>query len=98
MNKAHDFNGTASPALDNWVEYVETTYGTRPDGDDSHFYEAYATDIVAYYANKFGSQIDGWWFDQGTSCDRALLEAACHGANPDSVVALNYGQKVSYIL
>ena len=93
---AHDYNTTTmrSPALDRWRAYVTSTYGNPDANGWQNLKKAYAEQIVTYYAKKFGADIDGWWFDQGTFVDVPLLEAACHAANPNAVVAFNKGIKV----
>lgn len=55
--RAHDWNGTHSTAYDNWVDYVELAYGNTTEDE---FHQAYATDIVEFYATKYGDQLDGW--------------------------------------
>jgi hypothetical protein len=93
---AHDFNATTerSPSLDRWRAYVNETYGDPDENSWQNCKQAYVEQIVDYYAKKYGTDIDGWWFDQGTYTDRELLEATCHEYNPDAVFAVNSGTKV----
>jgi hypothetical protein len=98
-----------SPARDKWLQYVSVKYDCDPleyttfNWDDNRVNgaysytcakQAYAEEIVKYYSNKFGSDIDGYWFDQGLYANGALIEAACHEGNPNAVVAFNNGVKV----
>jgi hypothetical protein len=66
---------------------VNSTYGDPDLNSFENLKKAYAEQIVTYYANKYGTAINGWWFDQGTFVDRALVEAACRGGNPNAVFA-----------
>lgn len=74
VTKAHDWNGANSPAYDRWVKYVETKYGSATDSD---FHKAYATDIVEYYSNKYGDQVDGWV----SRCMYCLISSAAVSSN-----------------
>ena len=93
---AHDYNTTTgrSPSLDRWRAYVTEAYGDPDEDDWQNCKTAYVEQIVSYYANKYGTDIDGWWFDQGRYIDRPLLEKTCREGNPNAVLAINNGQKV----
>jgi hypothetical protein len=98
LRQAHDWDKTlvTSPARDRWLAYVVKEYDCEdPLADDFAIAKkAYAEKIVSYYAQKYGTAVDGWWFDQGWDTDPALLAAACHSGNPDAVFGVNRGPKV----
>ena len=50
----------SSVAMDNWSNYVRGVYG---DTDIETFKTAYAEVIIDEYAQRYGTLIDGWWFD-----------------------------------
>jgi len=48
--------------------------------------------IVGYYAQKYGTRIDGWWFDGSGALeteDRLLWRKLVRDGNPDAIVAFN---------
>lgn len=52
-------------------------------------------DILKYHANRYGSDIDGWWFDQGKFVDIPMLEVQVQSSHPNaSLVAINNGLKI----
>ena len=73
---------------------MSETYGDPDENNWQNCKKAYAEQILGYYATKFGTNIDGWWFDQGRYADRELMEAACRAGNPNAVIAINSGVKV----
>jgi hypothetical protein len=96
---AHDYNSTTkrSPALERWRAYVTNTYGNPDANGWQNLKKAYVEQIVAYYANKFGADIDGWWFDQGTFVDVPLkLKLTCKRYKKENYktnvfICLNHG-------
>jgi hypothetical protein len=88
---AHDWNGTHSPAYENWIANCTATYG---NASDASLMLHYANKIVLYYSELYGEDLDGWWFDQCNFGNRTAITEAVRAGNPNAVLALNYGQKV----
>jgi hypothetical protein len=55
---------------------------------------AYAQVIATYYANRYGSLVDGWWFDQANYANIPLLRSVVKAANPNTVAIFNDGMHV----
>jgi hypothetical protein len=93
---AHDYNYTSkiSPSLDQWRTYVTETYGDPDANNWANCKKAYVVDILQYYADRYGSDIDGWWFDQGKFVDIPMLEAQVRSSNPNASLAINNGLKI----
>lgn len=75
----------------NWKAHVLDIYGSD---DKKTLMKAYAEIIVGEYAQRYGSKIDGWWFDHCECGDIPRLHEVCKKANPKCVMAFNRGQKV----
>ena len=90
-------DGKCSPSARRWKQYVRDhpNYGSD---DDATLQRAYAELIVREYARKFngvnGPLIDGWWFDQGTYANFALIHEVIVAENPNAAIAFNRGQKI----
>lgn len=71
-------NGACAPSARKWVHWLATNY--TEIGSEYNFADvytsgtplndaakqAYAEVIVGHYAERFGSRLAGYWFDQGT--------------------------------
>lgn len=79
--------GTA-PSVDNWNAYVLDTYGSN---DDATLKQAYAEVVVKEFAERYGTNIDGWWFDHASFGNIQLIHDVCTEANPKTIMAFNKG-------
>ncbi|MEP3838647.1 MAG: Ig-like domain-containing protein [Algibacter sp.] len=98
--KAFDYNSTTgiSPNVEAWKNYVlNDLYPGGSETDDEKFKNAYANIIVNEYAERYGTLIDGWWFDHATYGNIPLLDSVVKSHNPDAIVAYNKGQKIPLI-
>jgi hypothetical protein len=50
--------------------------------------------VLEPIAERFGTQIDGWWFDHGRWGDARRYEAAVRKGNPDAVIAWNLAHQL----
>jgi hypothetical protein len=92
VSKAYDYNSVnGSASVTNWENYVAANYG---NSNLTNLELAYAEVIVTYYANRYGSLINGWWFDQSNYANMPLLHSIAKAANPSTVVMLNDGEHV----
>jgi len=84
-----------APSVWKWKNYVKANYG---DDSSASLHTAYAQTIVKEYAERYGSRIAGWWFDQGSPefSNGELIEQIVHAetANPDAAIGWNHGYKV----
>lgn len=83
-----------SVAMDNWATYITQEYGNTTD---ETYKEAYAEVIIDEYAKRYGTLIDGWWFDHASHGNIPLLHQTVTAYNPDTVIAFNDGQKIPLI-
>lgn len=83
-----------SEAMDNWAEYVTQEYG---EATDDTYKQAYAEVIIDEYAARYGSLINGWWFDHSGFANIPLLNEIVKSHNPNTVTAFNNGQKIPLI-
>ena len=94
----YDADGCAcSPTVNKWYAYVEEQYGVAPDptnDQDPTLMLAFAEIIVKEFADRYGSLIAGWWFDHAKFGNRQRIVEVIRAANPDAVIALNFGIKV----
>ena len=81
----------SSVAMDNWSDYVLSVYG---DTEIETFKRAYAEVIIDEYARRYGTLIDGWWFDHAGLGNIPLLHDIVTSYNPNTVIAFNTGQKI----
>eukprot|EP00040_Diaphanoeca_grandis_P019475 m.102857 g.102857 ORF g.102857 m.102857 type:complete len:562 (-) comp27444_c0_seq1:337-2022(-) len=91
---SHSDGTCTSQAMENWAEWVNTTYGNVTL--DTLKY-AYANNIIKEFADRYGSKIGGWWFDHADFGNIPLLHKIITDANPDITVAFNRGLKVPLI-
>jgi hypothetical protein len=69
---------------DVWFNYIESQGMTH--------YEAVRKLILKHYVEKYGSKIDGWWFDGSgglTKSERLLWRETVHTGNPKAIIAYN---------
>ena len=76
--KAYDWNGVTAPSVDNWYAYVKKRYGNK---SLLSLKRAYADVIVKEYAERYGTLIDGWWFDHASYGHMRLIHDYCFEAN-----------------
>ena len=79
----------AEKPIDNWKSYVREKYGSD---DEETLKKAYAKVIVKEYAERYGSKVDGWWFDHASFGNIPLLHDVCKKANPETILAFNKGR------
>ena len=93
--RAHDAVNTngvwTSVAMQNWETHVYGEYNIADFADEREMYKtAFAEIIVDEYAQRYGSKIDGWWFDNGAaSMNAPLLHSVVTAVNPNTVVTFN---------
>ena len=81
----------SSVAMDNWSDYVLSVYG---DTEIETFKTAYAEVIIDEYAQRYGTLIDGWWFDHAGHGNIPLLHDIVTSYNPNTVISFNTGQHI----
>lgn len=77
-----------SVAMDNWSTYVNSVYDIEDfDNEDEMFKRAFGEVILDEFAARYGTLVDGWWFDNGSEYyDAELLVSIAKKYNPNSVV------------
>ncbi|MEP4049863.1 MAG: putative Ig domain-containing protein [Luteolibacter sp.] len=80
-----------SQAMDNWEAYVLSEYGNTTV---ETYKQAFAEVIIDEYAARYGTLIDGWWFDHSGVGNIPLLHDTVTAYNPNVVIAFNEGQKI----
>ncbi|KAL7551359.1 hypothetical protein ACHAWF_014548 [Thalassiosira exigua] len=83
---AYDWNGKTSPSVDNWTAYVEERYGSSSAGT---LKKAYAEVIVKEFADRYGSKIDGWWFDHASFGSIPDVHKTVKDANPKALLSFS---------
>eukprot|EP00581_Thalassiosira_minuscula_P018477 CAMPEP_0183726230 /NCGR_PEP_ID=MMETSP0737-20130205/22818_1 /TAXON_ID=385413 /ORGANISM="Thalassiosira miniscula, Strain CCMP1093" /LENGTH=353 /DNA_ID=CAMNT_0025957517 /DNA_START=83 /DNA_END=1144 /DNA_ORIENTATION=+ len=78
-----------APSVDNWKSYVKDRYGSD---DEATLKRAYAEVIVKEYAERYGSKIDGWWYDHSVAGNMKLIHEVCKKANPKTIMTFNKGK------
>jgi hypothetical protein len=69
---------------DVWFNHIESRGMTH--------YQAVRELILKHYVEKYGSKIDGWWFDGSGGLDkseRLLWRETVHAGNPKAIIAYN---------
>ncbi|MDF7826670.1 Ig domain-containing protein [Pontiellaceae bacterium B12227] len=81
-------NVFTSVAMDNWSNYVYSVYNIADFADEREMYKrAFGEVILDEYAARYGSLIDGWWFDNGDeNYDAELVYAIAKQHNPHVAV------------
>lgn len=85
----YDKKTKTAPSIENWKRYVKKRYGSA---DVNTLKKAYAEVIVKEYAERYGSKVDGWWFDHASFGNKKLLHSICKKANPKTVMSFNSGR------
>ena len=76
-----------SQSMDNWEGYVQSIYGNTTRDT---YKQAFAEIIVDEYAARYGTLIDGWWFDNGAdSMNAPLLHDIVTAYNADVAITFN---------
>jgi len=76
-----------SQSMDNWEGYVQSIYGNTTRDT---YKQAFAEIIVDEYAARYGTLIDGWWFDNGAdSMNAPLLHDIVTAHNADVAITFN---------
>ena len=73
----------------NWKAWVQAQYGSS---DVDTLKKAYAEVIVREFAQRYGTKIDGWWFDHASFGNIDLIHREITQANPTAIVAFNCGK------
>ncbi|KAL9190187.1 hypothetical protein ACHAXT_007398 [Thalassiosira profunda] len=79
--------------IQNWKAWVKEEYGSD---DVPTLKVAYAETVVKEFAERYGDQIDGWWFDHALCGDIPLLYDTVKQANPKCIVAFNNGGQPNF--
>jgi len=91
---AYDYDPAAgeAPSVQNWARHVEDSYG---QSDVATLKLAYAEVVVQEFAERYGANLSGWWFDHAGDAYGNIekLHEICTAANPHAVMAFNDGQK-----
>jgi hypothetical protein len=82
-------NGRGSQGVENWKAWVKEHYGSS---DEASLKKAYAEVIVREFAQRYGTKIDGWWFDHASFGNIDLIHREITQANPTVIVAFNWGE------
>ena len=91
VNSAHDatlVNGTLrSQAMINWRNHVRGVYGNITEAT---YKKAFGEIVFEEYAKRYGTLVDGWWFDNGSDFyDARQLFDIAKKYNPRSTMASN---------
>ena len=80
-----------SANMNRWRDYVLEQY---PSTSLHHSFQLALVNIVKNLSIRYGSAIDGWWFDHAVYGDYDLLPDAARAGNSDAVVALGLEEDV----
>jgi len=75
---------TEARRVDAWKAWVKEKYGSD---DGPALKKAYAEVVVREFAQRYGSTIDGWWFDHASCGNMALIHKEITEANPKAIAA-----------
>ena len=76
-----------SQSMSNWEGHVLSVYG---DTSRDTYKQAFAEIIIDEYAARYGTLIDGWWFDNGAdNMNAPLLHDTVTAYNTDTVITFN---------
>jgi len=78
-----------SPTVDKWKKYVKDRYG---EDNEWTLKKAYAEVVVKEFAERYGSKIDGWWYDHASTGNVKLIHEVCKKANPKTIITFNKGK------
>jgi len=73
-----------------WETWVTANYG---DASLENYKLAYAEVVAKEFADRYGSNISGWWFDHSKYGNIPRLHDIPSEAHPDATIAFNNGQK-----
>ena len=82
-------HGRGAQSVAKWKAWVKQQYG-KDDVDTLK--KAYAEVIVREFAQRYGTKIDGWWFDHASFGNIELIHRELTQANPNAVIAFNCGK------
>lgn len=82
-------HGMGPGSVENWKAWVQQQYGSDDVGT---LKKAYAEVIVREFAQRYGTKIDGWWFDHASFGNIELIHREITQANPKAIVAFNSGK------
>lgn len=79
---------TDAKRIENWKAWVRKHYGSD---DLPSLKQAYAEVIVREFAQRYGTKIDGWWFDHSSFGNIELIHKEVTKGNPKAIVAFCRG-------
>jgi hypothetical protein len=82
-------HGRGPQSVANWNAWVKGKYGS---GAVDILKKAYAEVIVREFAQRYGTKIDGWWFDHASFGNIELIHREITQANPNAVISFNCGK------
>jgi hypothetical protein len=82
-------NGRGPQGIENWKTWVKKKYGSS---DEATLKKAYAEVIVREFAQRYGTKIDGWWFDHASFGNIDLIHREITKANPKAIISFNRGK------
>lgn len=82
-------HGRGPQSVANWKAWVKWKYGSD---DIDTLKKAYAEVIVREFAQRYGTKIDGWWFDHASVGNIELIHKEITQANPTAVISFNCGK------
>ena len=98
---------------DSAVEEIRNAFGWDVDPVDKSGFQHVYMEFIRAWAERFGTLIDGWWFDgcydahkytflrtqqwSNNRFDYSEWSAAARAGNPDAVVAMNPGVGMTYV-
>jgi hypothetical protein len=88
-----------SQAMDNWSNYVYSVYNIADFSDEREMYKrAFGEVILDEYAARYGSLIDGWWFDNGAveNFDAESVYSIAKQYNPKCAVSTSSSDTTLY--
>lgn len=83
-------HGRGPQSVHAWTSWVKAQYGSD---DVETLKKAYAEVIVGEYAQRYGTLIDGWWFDHASFGNIDLIHKEITQANPKAAIAFNLSRK-----
>lgn len=80
---------TGVKRIENWKAWVKEKYGSD---DVDTLKKAYAEVIVREFAQRYGTKIDGWWFDHASFGNIDLIHREITKVNPKAVITFSRGK------
>ncbi|MEP2774657.1 MAG: putative Ig domain-containing protein [Luteolibacter sp.] len=87
-----------SQAMENWKNYVYSVYNIADFANEREMYKrAFGEVILNEYAARYGTLIDGWWFDNGhlENFDAELVYSIAKLHNPNCAVGTSSNLSVN---